>query len=244
MEFQHKPHDICDISSPFGERWIPEHGFHYGNDIRAKVHGVAGDNIYDVMDGIVKYTGFDADGYGNYIIIEHTDSCTVYAHLLKSIIKVGSNVKAGQIIGYMGSTGHSTGVHCHFELRKCKYISATAFVNGRTKYCVDPLPYIKGVDKVDNQLTKVEAYNLVQKTTGFSDSTMFYLDCYKYGDTLFLKLGDGIQKSSISNAIITDKNIAIGILKNKADLSDSTIDFLDLYKYGDSLICKLAQAID
>ena len=57
-------------------------------------------------------------GYGNYIVIEHDNSTqTVYAHLSDNLVKRGWNVVQGQVIGYMGSTGRSTGDHLHFEIR-------------------------------------------------------------------------------------------------------------------------------
>lgn len=57
-------------------------------------------------------------GYGNYIIIEHDNGTqTLYAHLSENLVKRGWNVVQGQVIGYMGSTGRSTGTHLHFEIR-------------------------------------------------------------------------------------------------------------------------------
>lgn len=243
MIITHKPHDICEISSPYGERIVPYSGFHYGVDIRARIHGVNGDNIYAVSDGVVKLTKYDADGYGNYIVIQHNGFCSLYGHLRSDIVSVGQIVKSGQIIGYMGNTGHSTGTHLHFELRNCLYINFFNIkMNYGKRYCVDPLPFIKGVDKLSDVLTKVEAYNIVQNKTGFSDSTMFFLDCYKYADTLFIKLANFMNGNSVSNIEPTLNN-AINILKTKASVSDDTIEFLSLYKFGDSLIIRLARSI-
>ena len=57
-------------------------------------------------------------GYGNYIVVEHNnDTQTVYAHLSSNLVKRGWNIVQGQVIGYMGSTGRSTGPHLHFEIR-------------------------------------------------------------------------------------------------------------------------------
>ena len=70
-------------------------------------------------DGKVMYTGNDNDGYGKYIIIEHPDGkATLYAHLSKVICYIGKQVHQGEIIGYSGSTGNSTGPHLHFEARE------------------------------------------------------------------------------------------------------------------------------
>lgn len=96
---------------------------HGGTDI-AKSGGC---NIVAAQSGkvIVASTGSYNGGYGNYIVIEHGKSSkdgnrytTLYAHLASVSVKVGQTVVKGQKIGYMGSTGWSTGTHLHFEIRK------------------------------------------------------------------------------------------------------------------------------
>lgn len=68
--------------------------------------------------GTVRKIGFDASGYGNYIVLSHDGFETLYAHLLKApVLAAGDQVKAGEEIGIMGTTGKSTGVHLHFEVR-------------------------------------------------------------------------------------------------------------------------------
>ena len=57
-------------------------------------------------------------GYGNYVVITHgNETQTLYAHMTKTAVSVGQSVSAGEIIGYVGSTGESTGSHLHFEVR-------------------------------------------------------------------------------------------------------------------------------
>lgn len=81
-------------------------------------------------NGIVTYAGWDDSGYGNMIIIDHQNGMTTkYAHLESISVVPGQVVQKGQPIGVMGSTGRSTGVHLHFEVR----------VNGSL---VDPLDYL------------------------------------------------------------------------------------------------------
>lgn len=76
-----------------------------------------GADIYASNNGVVTHIGYEAGGYGNYIIVNHNNGYyTLYAHLSRSLVKVGQVVPSGYLIGYMGSTGASTGPHLHFEL--------------------------------------------------------------------------------------------------------------------------------
>jgi murein DD-endopeptidase MepM/ murein hydrolase activator NlpD len=105
------------VSSVFGYRIHPIFGdwrFHYGLDIAAN----AGTPITAFADGIVAATGKNA-GYGNYLLISHSDDyVTLYAHCQKITVRDGDEVKRGDKIATVGSTGLSTGPHLHFELRR------------------------------------------------------------------------------------------------------------------------------
>jgi len=69
---------------------------------------------------ISKNVGWNG-GYGKYVVIQHSNNTqTLYAHLNSQVVSVGELVEQGQVIGYMGSTGNSTGVHVHFEIRGAK----------------------------------------------------------------------------------------------------------------------------
>jgi murein DD-endopeptidase MepM/ murein hydrolase activator NlpD len=110
------------VTSPFGPRWGR---MHEGIDLGAPY----GTPIHAAADGVVVYCGW-MDGYGNLTVIDHGGGiATAYGH--QSSIAVGCNqqVTQGQVIGAVGSTGHSTGPHLHFEVR----------VNGTP---VDPLGYL------------------------------------------------------------------------------------------------------
>ncbi|MGX7423967.1 M23 family metallopeptidase, partial [Enterococcus avium] len=68
--------------------------------------------------------------WGNYVVIQHEDGTTaLYAHQQQSIVKVGDTVSQSQIIGYVGSTGNSTGNHLHFELCKDSSLSQGMLVD-------------------------------------------------------------------------------------------------------------------
>lgn len=105
------------ISSPFGRRLHPilkKHIIHWGVDYAAP-HGTA---IYAGGDGVVQVAKYNG-GYGNYIKIRHnSEYSTAYGHLSKFAkgMHPGVRVTQGQIIGYVGSTGRSTGPHLHYEV--------------------------------------------------------------------------------------------------------------------------------
>jgi murein DD-endopeptidase MepM/ murein hydrolase activator NlpD len=105
------------LTSSFGMRQNPVTGnmrLHQGIDLAAP----AGTEVYAVADGVVTETGYDAI-YGNYIIIKHNNNwASLYGHLQRIGTTLRTNVRSGTIIGWVGSTGQSTGPHLHFELRQ------------------------------------------------------------------------------------------------------------------------------
>jgi len=79
-----------------------------------------GYEIYAADSGVIIYSGWSTRGYGNTIVIDHGNGyLSLYAHLMDGgmVQGCGVEVSAGQLIGYMGSTGKSTGPHLHFEIR-------------------------------------------------------------------------------------------------------------------------------
>ena len=91
-----------------GYRW------HYGMDLDLET----GDSVRAVYDGVVRIQAWDGGGYGNYVLVRHYNGLeTIYGHMSKALVPVGTFVKAGQLIGYGGNTGRSTGSHLHFEVR-------------------------------------------------------------------------------------------------------------------------------
>jgi murein DD-endopeptidase MepM/ murein hydrolase activator NlpD len=104
------------ITSGFGYRYDPNGvttGFHPGVDIAAPI----GTPIHAAQSGTIAYAGWE-EGYGNYTCIDHGGGfATCYGHQSAIYVKVGDHVTRGQTIGAVGSTGFSTGPHCHFETR-------------------------------------------------------------------------------------------------------------------------------
>jgi len=105
------------FSSSYGYRRDPfnlSHQFHAGIDIALP----NGSPIVAVRSGQVEFAGWNG-GYGRMVLIKHTDGYTsIYGHMSRFIVSSGQSVRAGQTIGYVGSTGYSTGPHLHFELRR------------------------------------------------------------------------------------------------------------------------------
>ena len=110
------------VTSPFGYRWGRLHaGIDIGVPYGTPIHAAAAGTV--VLAG---WTG----GYGNYTCIDHGGGmATCYAHQSSYAVSNGAEVSQGQVIGYVGSTGHSFGAHLHFEVR----------INGNP---VDPLGYL------------------------------------------------------------------------------------------------------
>lgn len=104
------------ISSPFGYRISPtgrSREFHNGVDISNKL----GTDIIAAGSGIVTYSGYNG-GYGKVVMISHGYGYTsIYAHNQEILVSVGDQIKKGQVIAKVGSTGRSTGPHVHFEVR-------------------------------------------------------------------------------------------------------------------------------
>lgn len=120
------------VTSRFGTRTDPftqKSATHYGIDIDG--FNNAGNIIVAAASGSVITASYDS-AYGNYVVIDHGDMTTLYAHMSGMAVSVGSWVEQGQTIGYLGETGRATGVHCHFEV----------FVGGSR---VDPASYFSGL---------------------------------------------------------------------------------------------------
>ncbi len=122
-----------NITSEFGYRTHPITGvykLHSGCDISSA--GIRGASIYAAKGGTVMKAGYNT-GYGNYILINHGDGyATLYGHADTLLVSAGQVVNKGDVIGYVGSSGYSTGPHLHFEILK----------NGEY---TNPLSYFSGV---------------------------------------------------------------------------------------------------
>lgn len=128
------PNGTYEVSSPYGQR---PSGFHHGIDFAAPL----GTAVHATESGTVTVSQFGSQGsgyytYGYVVVIDHGNGFeTLYAHNSQLLVQVGEKVIKGQRIALVGSTGNSTGPHCHFEVRK----------NGER---TDPTPYLQLTEKI------------------------------------------------------------------------------------------------
>jgi murein DD-endopeptidase MepM/ murein hydrolase activator NlpD len=117
------------ISSGFGWRKDPFNGetkFHYGIDLPAQ----AGTPVKASLPGKVLVSDHQ-EGYGNYVLVDHGQGITtLYAHNAKNTVQKGDRVQKGSVLGLVGVTGHTTGPHLHFEVRRNgQYLDPSEFLN-------------------------------------------------------------------------------------------------------------------
>lgn len=107
-----------NISSEYGYRKNPFGGYHGEFHPGIDFKGERGDEVYATGNGIVERCDW-YNGYGNAIVLKHDEGLTViYGHLSKVNVIQGQKVNTGDLIGFIGSTGRSTGPHLHYEIRK------------------------------------------------------------------------------------------------------------------------------
>lgn len=166
------------VTSPFGQRVL--NGVkdnHKGID----VVGLENKYVCAVVGGVVRSSCIVTDKdnrtweWGNYVCVNGDDGNRYYyCHLNKRLVNAGDRVKAGDHIGIEGNTGYSFGSHCHFEVRNQQGVS------------MDPTPFLGIPNKVGGYGVNYRAE--VMKKFGLSESTMKYLDKYKYAADLYKKL--------------------------------------------------------
>ncbi|MEJ7679235.1 MAG: M23 family metallopeptidase [Segetibacter sp.] len=110
--------ELTRIASGFGSRMDPVYKvtkFHAGLDFAAP----QGTPIYATANGRVESAGPEEGGYGKHVVIDHGYGYeTLYGHMIRVKARRGQSVKRGDLIGWVGSTGKSTGPHCHYEVHK------------------------------------------------------------------------------------------------------------------------------
>ena len=117
------------LTSAFGMRKHPVlkvNRMHNGIDMACK----AGTPIYATRAGTVTRTAYQANGAGNYVSINHLDGfSSIYMHMTHYVVSQGQTVSQGQLIGYVGNTGISTGDHLHFGISYAgTYVNPLAYI--------------------------------------------------------------------------------------------------------------------
>ncbi|MHB1153579.1 MAG: M23 family metallopeptidase [Eubacteriales bacterium] len=194
IKLKYWPTRILRYTSLFG----PRNGdLHRGADIGAEKPRVCGDELIATSDGIIRVKDPCTTSYGNCIVTEHDDDwCDLYAHLQDFNINVGQAVRAGDIIGRMGSTGNSSGAHLHYEIRNCNYSrfyergNVLGFKN-KPVNLVDPKPYIDAAEKPPE--TAIYYALLIAKRCGLETDVIDYLLKYTYAKELLQSLWDVIK---------------------------------------------------
>jgi len=160
------------ITSKFGPR---RYRYHYGVDLKLQT----GDSVRCAFDGQVRIVGWDARGYGHYVVVRHTNGLeTVYGHLSTPLVDENMRVYSGEPIGLGGNTGRSTGPHLHWE---CRYLGnafnpelIVDFSKGTTKDST----YV--ITKTGSFYHKVQAQK--QQASGGNGGAKYYT--IRKGDTL------------------------------------------------------------
>lgn len=126
------------ITSNYGYR-ARFHRNHYGIDLK----GYIGDTIYAAYAGKVRVKRFDANGFGNYVVLRHENGLeTVYGHMTRQLVEVDQEVKSGEPIGLCGNTGRSFGSHLHFEMRLLGEAIDPAKLVDIANHCVQTDTYV------------------------------------------------------------------------------------------------------
>lgn len=176
------------ITSPYGiERIINGvKSVHKGIDLISN----SGDReVKSIGDGVIRGNFNDPNGFGNYVSIEHLDGKRViYAHLASFKKKSGDVVKAGDVIGIEGSTGRSTGMHLHLEVRETPYLQHNR---------INIADYLEIKNEVglvkEKELTKEDYKQIIKEKAGIDDNSIQYLDFYRYNNDLIRKLANAMK---------------------------------------------------
>jgi murein DD-endopeptidase MepM/ murein hydrolase activator NlpD len=177
------------VTSPRGYRNLGGREYHGGMDLV----GLDDKTVYAIADGVVDAVPYEKNGFGYYVRQLLPDGRRIYyGHLAKgsAVVKAGQQIKVGDKLGTMGSTGRSTGTHTHIELR----------VKGTSKTSLDISEFTGIPNRVgtyENELTKHEkaeaSAELIKSKCGLSDETIKYLKEYKFADDLLIKISEKLK---------------------------------------------------
>ena len=201
------------VTSRFGYRPAFRR-MHKGLDIKV----YTGDTIVSAFDGKVRVVRYDAGGYGNYVVIRHTNGLeTIYGHLSKQLVSIDQEVKAGEPIGLGGNTGRSFGSHLHFETRLAGEPINPAFLFNFPAQDVTADYYTFRKSKTSGSTTMLASTEAPggEKTQEVANSTTRSSHFYKVqrGETLYSiarKLGLSVSKLASTNSLKSSSRLRTG----------------------------------
>jgi murein DD-endopeptidase MepM/ murein hydrolase activator NlpD len=200
--FSSSPSNNGPVTSKFGFRWGRRHT---GVDIALKT----GDPVYSAFDGIIRIAGYNSGGYGKFVVVRHNNGLeTLYGHLSEINLYSNTIVKAGDLIGYGGSTGHSTGPHLHFETR----YEGNPF--DPTEVFIFPV----GALKSDQLILSFETFNVARSTVADEYSAGAKV---RYRKSIFVRVRPGDTLSSIANKF--DISLSDLARKNKISVNGNLL---------------------
>jgi len=218
-----------------------------------------GTSLYAVKSGKIVYAGDQGEtGYGKFVVIMHDDGInSLYGHLSKIKVVIGETVKKGQVIGFSGNTGASTGPHLHFELRKVgteyeQFPFATASWNG-TLPCLTDIALVHGQSGVANCPSNIDPTSIITDGEIISQS----IGTSIYADVSFTQLTGRIAGTSTDcgGASCIDSPYAGGpgdicYTENYSDKVKSKLvypqesQYLDLHDYSfDGVLPEVSKAL-
>ena len=201
------------VTSRFGYRPAFRR-MHKGLDIKV----YTGDTIVSAFDGKVRVVRYDAGGYGNYVVIRHTNGLeTIYGHLSKQLVSIDQEVKAGEPIGLGGNTGRSFGSHLHFATRLAGEPIHPEFLFNFPAQDVTADYYTFRKSKTSGGTTMLASNEAPggEKTQEVANSTTRSSHFYKVqrGETLYSiarKLGLSVSKLASTNSLKSSSRLRTG----------------------------------
>ena len=151
-------------------------------------------NVKAIRSGVVRVTPYDKDGFGNYISMQQKDGFrALYCHLEKILVKPGDTIEEGQVIGVEGTSGNSTGVHLHLELRKAPYDIGDHINVAEYLKIKNQKGKVEYIGSEDGTMTREDYEKIIKDKSGIDDNSIKYLELYRYGDDLIRKLAEAMK---------------------------------------------------
>jgi murein DD-endopeptidase MepM/ murein hydrolase activator NlpD len=208
------------VTSPYGPR---RRRFHYGIDLKLQT----GDTVYAAFDGKVRVCNYERRGYGNYVVIRHSNGFeTVYGHLSKTLVSIDENILAGQPIALGGNTGRSTGSHLHFEFRFLGQSVDPSEIIDFTHFCTYDDYYVFEKSRSGNSYFNIDFYTRYKPLKGKN---------VKHYTAVAKKNSRSKKSGNVSIPLADGKNVTY----HKIRSGDTLSAIAQRYGVSVDLICRL-----